>query len=137
MKKVLQCIICMVLLSLATELFAANSAATTTVTPKAPANGVLSSTQSIYTLHLKSNPTTGYSWFLVSYPQQSLNLIKHVYLPPSSKLIGAGGYEIWQFKANTSAFIAPQVMKIELMYARPWEINDKTPIQTFYVVTKA
>lgn len=108
-----------------------------TPSPKTPVNGVITASQPIYTLHLKSNPTTGFSWFLVSYPKKSMSLIKHVYLPPNSKLIGAGGYEIWQFKANSNAFVAPQILKIKMMYARPWEINSQTPVQTFYVVTKA
>ena len=122
-------------------IFADNSSATAQVATndsnKAPVNTVLTSKQPIYTLHLKSNPTTGYSWFVVSYPDKYVKLTKHAYLPPSSKLMGAGGYDLWQFSATPAAFLAPRVIKIRLMYARPWEINSKTPVQTFYAVTQS
>lgn len=80
------------------------------------------------TLTLPSNPTTGYSWFLIAYNKSLLNLVSHKYTPSSAtkngkQLVGAGGYETWQFKATQNALIAPQITYIKLAYTRPWEIK--------------
>jgi len=104
--------------------------------PAAPANGTLTADHPVYTLQLNSNPTTGYSWFLVSYPNNLLSISKHEYVAPQTNMPGAGGYEIWQFTASAEAFVAPRVIKIEMLYARPWEINDQSTKQSFYVVTR-
>ena len=101
----------------------------------APANGVMTVERPYFTLQLNSNPTTGYSWFVVSYPRNLLKVVKHQYVPSTSKLIGAGGTEIWVFQALPAALAAPTVIKVIMMYARPWEINDKSTTQTFYMAT--
>lgn len=102
----------------------------------APANGTLTVDHPIYTLQLNSNPTTGYSWFLVSYPADLLSITKHEYIPPKTNMAGAGGYEMWVFTAKPEAFVAPRAIKIQMVYARPWEVNDQMTSQTFYVVTR-
>lgn len=99
--------------------------------------GVIKQSQPIYTLHLPANPTTGYSWFLVSYPEKDMQVLKHIYLAPNAKQVGAGGYDVWQFKAKASAFTVPRVFEIKMMYARSWMISKDTPVKTFYVVTQA
>lgn len=104
--------------------------------PAAPAKGMVTSDHPVYALQLNSNPSTGYSWFLVSYPSDLLTISQHTYVPPSTDRVGAGGYEVWEFTAKPEAFIAPRVMKIQMMYARPWEINDQSTKQTFYLVSK-
>ncbi|MGD9153008.1 MAG: protease inhibitor I42 family protein [Gammaproteobacteria bacterium] len=98
------------------------------------------------TLTLPSNPTTGYSWFLIAYNKALLTLVSHKYTQSSvakngKQSIGAGGYETWQFKATQNALIAPQITYIKLAYVRPWEIkanslpkNLKTTM--IYVVIK-
>src|SRR3990167_250336 len=43
----------------------------------APANGVMTAQRPFYTLQLNSNPTTGYSWFIVSYPHNLVKIVKH------------------------------------------------------------
>jgi len=112
----------------------------------APVNGLLTVKQPIYTLRLNSNPTTGYSWLMVSYPSKLLTVVKHQYIPnspPAKKdqkqagpILGAGGSEIWQFKAKKTAFAFPRLVKIKMMYARPWNIGDQSTTQTFYAVIK-
>ena len=52
----------------------------------------------LVTLKLKSNPTTGYSWFLVKYNESIMSPISHKYYAPTSQLVGAPGYEVWQFR---------------------------------------
>jgi len=110
-------------------------AATKSPRSVAPANGVLTQEKPIYTLRLNSNPTTGFSWFMVDYPKKLVHVIKHQYVSPKSKLVGAGGYELWTFQATKAALAFPQVVKIVMMYARPWEINDQSTTQSFYITT--
>jgi len=107
-------------------------AAPTTV--DAPVTHVLSADHPTTTLKLKSNPTTGYSWFLTAYNPEFLTLQTHQYVAPTSHLIGAPGYEIWTFKATPLALKAPMILNIEMRYARPWEPLSGTS-HTFYIVT--
>lgn len=85
-------------------------------------------------LKLKSNPTTGYSWFLVKYNENLLSPISHKYYASASPLAGASGYEIWKFRANTASFIMPQITTITLQYSRPWEVNYNDQQSKFMIV---
>lgn len=107
---------------------------------------ILTKANPTFTLKLPSNPTTGYSWFIVNYDNSLLTLQKHQYVAPNNAnknnktRIGQGGYEIWQFKATTAALQVPRIIAIKLIYARPWEIKtNKIPgdieVKTIYVVT--
>lgn len=85
-------------------------------------------------IKVKSNPTTGYSWFLVNYNENLLSPISHKYYAPTSQLVGASGYELWKFRVNTAAFIMPQITTITLQYARPWEAQANDQQLKFTVV---
>src|SRR5690606_29177590 len=85
-------------------------------------------------IKVKSNPTTGYSWFLVNYNEALLSPISHKYMAPKSQLVGASGYEVWQFRVNAAAFIMPQITTISLQYARPWQITATDQQTKFTVV---
>lgn len=78
-----------------------------------------------FSITLKSNPSTGYSWSLKSYDEKLISLVSHKFYPPTNKrLVGAPGYEEWIFKVNPSSFTASQTTKatnIALVYIRPWE----------------
>lgn len=87
-------------------------------------------------IKVKSNPTTGYSWFLVNYNENLLSPISHKYYPPTSQLVGASGYELWRFRVNTAAFIMPQLTTITLQYSRPWQVNANDLRLKFTVVIK-
>lgn len=70
---------------------------------------------------LDSNPSTGYSWSLVSISDTSV--IEKVHdeykpepTPEGTPLVGAGGEEIWTFVA-----VGAGTSTIEMMYSRPWE----------------
>jgi inhibitor of cysteine peptidase len=115
--------------------------------PTKTINYILTKSNPVLTFQLPSNPTTGYSWFLTSYDKSLLTLIKHQYFPVSAgkkdakPLVGAGGYEVWQFKATQNALKAPQITYVKLIYARPWEIKaDSLPTNikttTIYAVIK-
>lgn len=91
------------------------------------------------TLKIKSNPTTGYSWFLINYNESLLSPISHKYYAPTSQLVGASGYEIWQFRVNAAAFIMPQITTITLQSSRPWAVtaNDHQSKFTIAINTTA
>ncbi len=96
-----------------------------------------------FTITLKSNPTTGYSWSLKDkgYDEKLISLVSHKFYPPTNKtLVGAPGYEEWIFKVNPSSFTASQTTKttIALVYIRPWEkpINQNTQPTNFKVEIK-
>jgi inhibitor of cysteine peptidase len=75
----------------------------------------------VFTITLRSNPTTGYSWKIskISDPLV-IKSISSKYIPDKTDhgICGSGGREIWKFKANKcgKAFI-------EFSYQRPWEKN--------------
>ena len=80
-----------------------------------------------FTIKLRSNPTTGFSWFLVGYDSNLIQPISHKYYAPDTKLVGAGGYEKWVFKVKPEAFNVPQVTNIQFAYTRPWNLENYKP----------
>ncbi len=70
-----------------------------------------------FSIHLASNPTTGFKWQLAG-PIDGSILIEagHEYLRPASMLVGAGGKEIWKFRAAGKGKTV-----IEMEYVRSWE----------------
>lgn len=134
---------------LSVSLFYINSTLALT-TPNQSTN-IISAANPQFTLQLPSNPTTGYSWFLLDYNHNLLQLTQHKYSPQPiattnntpktthKMLVGAGGYEIWNFHATEMALKAPQITKIKLIYIRPWEIKlthipQNLKVKTIYVV---
>jgi len=75
-------------------------------------------------LTLESNPTTGYQWQLAQPIDDKIISFKSLrYQMPNTKRIGAGGFEIWTFKA-----LSRGETKIALKYVRAWE-KDTLPIK--------
>lgn len=77
-----------------------------------------------FVVNLASNPTTGYRWALAKpLDHKILNLLKTEYQPSpgSQNRVGAGGREVWTFRAVGQGFTV-----IEFKYAREWE-KDKPP----------
>ncbi|OGT43258.1 MAG: hypothetical protein A3F42_06880 [Gammaproteobacteria bacterium RIFCSPHIGHO2_12_FULL_37_34] len=86
-----------------------------------------------FTLQLKSNPTTGYSWFLREYSRNLIKPLKHSYQKSVGNLIGAPGYELWTFQVNPAGFVVPQHTTIRMIYARPWQGIDNSTQLVFRV----
>ncbi len=113
------------------------------VTAKEPANVYNNPDKTImvsrdkpqFVIKLNANPTTGFSWFVKEYTHQVLTLEKQVYYPPKDMVPGRGGYTKFFFKVNSSAFHAAYVAKIELVYARPWDITKGKEVE-FHIVTQ-
>ena len=95
---------------------------------------VVKRSNTVFTIVLSSNPTTGYSWFLKNYDADLIKPLSRKYYPPQTKLIGAGGYEKWVFAVKEKGFIVPQTTNITLIYTRPWELQG-AQVTNFKVVT--
>ena len=78
-----------------------------------------------FSIILRSNPTTGYSWRLAQpLDKDILHLRGSTYRPPRTLRKGAGGEEIWRFTAKAGG-----TTDIVFEYVRPWE-KDKEPART-------
>ncbi|PKN60957.1 MAG: hypothetical protein CVU53_00430 [Deltaproteobacteria bacterium HGW-Deltaproteobacteria-11] len=78
-----------------------------------------------FALTLRSNPTTGYIWQLTEPLNEGIvRFIGQEYRMDKTDRVGAGGREIWTFKAVGSG-----ETRINLKYARPWE-KDTAPAKT-------
>ena len=75
----------------------------------------------LFTVHLKSNPTTGYRWILQEYDSRFIQPTQHEFRSSDSKLIGAPGYEHWTFRVSQEAFSRPHHLVIRFVYRRPWQ----------------
>lgn len=86
-----------------------------------------------FTIILKANATTGYQWqFAKPLDENLVQLINSKYLADKTKLVGAGGKQVWIFKALKAG-----QANISFKYVRPWEKN--TPPQneeSFVIVIK-
>jgi predicted secreted protein len=83
----------------------------------------------VFAVTLESNPSTGYRWEWVVSGQSILEQIGEAeFKQPETggaPLIGAGGWEIFAFKA-----VSPGQMILKLVYRRPWE-EGVDPLRTF------
>ncbi len=80
---------------------------------------------STFTLEVDANPTTGYQWSLATPLNAGIvSLIGKEYVAPDTDLVGAGGKEIWTFRA-----VGNGAEVISLAYSQPWE-TDQPPAVT-------
>ena len=78
-----------------------------------------------FSVTLASNATTGYHWELAAPLDEAIvKLVGSTYQAPATGLIGAGGQEIWTFRA-----VGRGQTVIQLKYVRPWE-KDAPPAET-------
>src|SRR3990167_8039267 len=59
-----------------------------------------------FSIRLKSNPTTGYRWYLKTWPNTWLKVVGLDYSANKTALVGSGGEEVWHFKVLPQAFQA-------------------------------
>ena len=83
----------------------------------------------ILVVTLESNPTTGYLWEVAETQESILEQMGEAEFKQSETggppLVGAGGWEIFRFKA-----ISAGEMTLQLVYHRPWE-EGVEPLKTF------
>lgn len=92
--------------------------------------------QPTFVIKLKSNPTTGYSWFLREYDSNIITPVKRTYQAPDTKLIGAPGFDLWTFKVKPNAFLVPHQTTLRMIYARPWQGSDSATQVVFRISTQ-
>ena len=102
-------------------------------------NIAVTADQPAFTIKLKSNPTTGYRWYLREYNQALIMPVTHRFLAAdkNNNLMGAPGYELWTFKVKPEAFTVPQQMTLRMVYARPWQGADNSSQLVFRISTHA
>ena len=84
-----------------------------------------------FTITLDSNPTTGYQWKLSdNFTEGVVRLVKSEYVAPETEMVGAGGQEVWTFKA-----IEPGETTIDMEYVRPWETGIEPVVVKSFGVT--
>lgn len=79
-----------------------------------------------FQIKLKSNPSTGYSWYLRDYNESLITPVKRTIIAPETKMMGSPGFEVWTFHVNKKSFVVPQQTLIRMIYARPWDANDQS-----------
>lgn len=85
----------------------------------------LSPQKQSFSVTLSSNPTTGYSWYLLKYNSHLILPASAEFIPPKNKkLMGAPGSMRWTFSATDLAMRVPNITHITLLYARPWDLAD-------------
>ncbi len=68
---------------------------------------------------LPANPSTGYSWGVLSTPSGLLKQVRKSLFEPSphhSAMVGVGGVQRWNFRA-----VAVGKVNLRFSYTRPWE----------------
>ena len=133
--KAISCVLLLFVLVFSSVVHAKTDEATDNIYTEDKPNIAVSSDQPEFTLKLKSNPTTGYSWFLREYDTSLVTAVKHKFIPGSEKLIGAAGFELWTFKIKPLGFSVPHQTTIRLIYARPWQGVDSSTQVVFRVST--
>lgn len=113
----------------------AATAPTTYITEEKPA-AIIQPQHPEFSIRLKSNPTTGYSWFLLGYDANLIQPVTHSFVAPTNKkLIGAPGFEVWTFRVKPNGFTVPMQTAIRFVYARPWEADDNQTKQVVFQIT--
>jgi predicted secreted protein len=86
-----------------------------------------------FTIKLQSNATTGYQWKIDGkLDEKVVKFVRSDYKALPVKMMGAGGWEFWIFKAEGQG-----TTKINMIYIRPWEKQGfKEKTKTFSVIVR-
>jgi inhibitor of cysteine peptidase len=118
-----------VMLSLFLALFSSCGTQGTLITDADNGEQITIQSGDVVTVSLVSNPTTGYSWQVMETGNTILVQDGHPEYkeaPGSESLVGAGGTEVFRFKA-----VETGTTMLELGYLRSWE--SVPPIETFRI----
>lgn len=88
-----------------------------------------------FTIHLNSNPSTGYSWRVKSYDANVVVPIKQTFSHPKVPMPGAGGIESFSFRVNHNAFKVEGLTQVTFVYIRPWNLQVAKSV-TFTIVSE-
>lgn len=73
---------------------------------------------------LASNPTTGYTWYLLRYDTNLLKFKSYHYVLPHNKLIGAPGTAVFTFDILPALHEVPQLAYVFFTYARVFDLTS-------------
>jgi inhibitor of cysteine peptidase len=111
---------------------ATTPSATTVKKHSNPSQTILASVGEQFEINLDANETTGYSWKGNEvYSKEYLQLVSSQYVPGSSDRVGAGGTQVYLFKALKAGST-----QIALTYKRSWEKTESDKTLTFNVTIK-
>ena len=97
-----------------------------------PAQPIIVSVGDQFEIDLDSNETTGYSWTDNEiYDKEMLQLVNSQYLPGQTDRVGAGGKQVYLFKALKAGDT-----QITLTYKRSWEKTEFDKTISFDVSAK-
>ncbi len=85
-----------------------------------------------FIVSLKSNPTTGFQWSVVSYDKDRFKLLDSSYERSKTHLMGAGGYMKFSFSLKEGKRY-PEHTVIKFKYSRPWETKGESTVQKVQV----
>ncbi len=87
---------------------------------------VVTSQNSMITLNIPGNPTTGYTWVLQDNDnRQLIRPIKYRYSSKNKRIVGGGGLFQFTFRVMPEAFIVPTLLKpLHFIYLRSWEKGE-------------
>lgn len=83
-----------------------------------------------FTIALKANATTGFSWQLEAYDHRLLHLLWRDYQRPQTQLMGAPGIQLFRFQLNAGVATQKLDGTIHLSYRRPWEKTSDSAQET-------
>lgn len=84
----------------------------------------------VITVNLCSNPTTGFEWEYEITPEGVLEMTGHDFVPPEGEAMGAPGMDVWTFTA-----IGEGVAEVRMEYNEPWEGGEKEEWTFTFTVT--
>lgn len=85
-----------------------------------------------FRITLDSNATTGFEWdFAAPLDDSVVRFVSKVYEGPKTQLMGAGGKEVWTFRA-----VSRGKTEIHLKYSRPWEEGPAARNAVYSVVVE-
>ena len=84
----------------------------------------------LFVIALPANHTTGYEWSFVTPPNATVAYVGIAYQDSTSGRVGAGGQEVWIFRASQ-----PGSVSLAFRYTRPFDANTQTNARhvTFHV----
>jgi len=99
-------------------------------------NIMVTAAEPTFTIKLKSNPTTGYSWFLRGYDKNLVVPKAHHIQKNAQGLVGAPQFELWTFSIKPAGFIVPHQTTLRFVYTRPWQGGESEAPVIYKVTTR-
>jgi len=84
----------------------------------------------VITVSLCSNPTTGFEWECEITGEDVLEETGHEFVPPEGEAMGAPGTDVWTFTA-----IGEGEAEVRMEYSQPWEDGEKEEWTFTFTVT--